>query len=321
CRASTAAGCAEADVTAATRWQADADALRAALGKPPLKTVVADAAAVDRKPANDRLAALFPEPLRKRALDRAAEAQALADAETAAAAADEASRVSARSAAHPLAIAADTARAAFVAALAALRRYASTAPAELEIARSGLAGVAALPDLSAAQKEALDPARRPAGVAAATAEGKLATAVAALAVAQRTVDDAIATALLAKPDADPMEDTKVKKAVQDRDAAAIQDPLKAARTGYDDAARAALDDWEVEVPDALWRATTDLAAAGRALDRLADQAARDALVARVDAAGDAFTDALDARAEQERRELAVVAALAPRAGAAAGGDA
>ena len=50
-RAGAAVGVAEAELAAATRWQADADALRAALGQPPLDTVVAHAAAVDRTAA------------------------------------------------------------------------------------------------------------------------------------------------------------------------------------------------------------------------------------------------------------------------------
>ncbi|MFC4072286.1 hypothetical protein ACFO0C_45785, partial [Actinoplanes subglobosus] len=243
---------------AAARWQAEADALRTALGKPPLTTVVADAAATDRKPATDRLAALLPDPLRKRALDRAAEARALATAEADADAAATAGRASARTADRPLVVAADRAGQDFQGALAALRRYLATAAADLAIARSALASVAAHPDLTAAQQAALDPAGRAAGVAAATAEEALAKAVADLGKAQRKVDDAIVAALLAKPDADPMQATAVKKAVADRDAAAVQGPLTTARNGYDDAARDALDAWEVEVPDSLWRAATDL---------------------------------------------------------------
>ena len=53
-RAGGALGAAEAELAAAARWQADADALRAALGQPPLSTVVADAAGVDRTGATDR---------------------------------------------------------------------------------------------------------------------------------------------------------------------------------------------------------------------------------------------------------------------------
>jgi hypothetical protein len=313
-RAETAAGAARAEAEAAARWQADADALRAALGKPPLTTLVADAAAVDRKPAGDRLAALLPDPLRKRALDRAAEARALATAEAEADAAATASRTAARTAAHPLAVAADRAGQDFQAALSALRRYIATAAADLAVARSALTGVAAHPDLTAAQKTALDPAKRAGGVAAVTAEEALSKAVADLGKAQRKVDDAITTALLAKPDADPLQATAVKKAIADRDAAAVQDPLTTARNGYDDVARDALDAWEVEVPETLWRAATDLATANRTLDRLADQAARDALRTAVDTTGDAWATALDARAEQARRELAVDTALASRAG-------
>jgi SWI/SNF-related matrix-associated actin-dependent regulator 1 of chromatin subfamily A len=153
-RSEAAAGAAEADVAAATRWQADADALLDKLGEPPVDTVVADAAAMDRKPATDRLSALLPEALRKRALDRAGEAQALTAAEADAAAATGASRASARSAAYPLAVTAGRAEEAFLAALAGLRRYVGTAPADLAGARAALDGIAALPDLNAVQTDA-----------------------------------------------------------------------------------------------------------------------------------------------------------------------
>ena len=54
---------------------------------------------------------------------------------------------------------------------------------------------------------------------------------------------------------------------------------------------------------------------------MADQAARDALVTDLDTTGDALAHALDARAEQVRRELAVRGALAAGVGAAAAADA
>ena len=320
-RAGAAVGVAEAELAAATRWQADADALRAALGQPPLDTVVAQAAAVDRTAATGRLAQLLPDELRNRALARAGEAKAVSTAAADAATAADASRTAARTTAYPLDAAADAAERTFLRALAELRRYAGTAPAELATARAALAGVAALPDLSTAQQQALDPAHRAGAVAAATGEGELAAAVAALAAAQRDVDDAIVAALLADPDADPMQDAAVQSAVQTRDAAAIQNPLTTARGNYDQAARAALDDWEVEVPDALWRAAVGLAASTSTLDLLADQAARDALVTDLDTTGDALAHALDARAEQVRRELAVGGTLAAGVGAAAAADA
>lgn len=316
-RAAAAAGAAEAEVAAATRWQGDADALRAALADPPLAAVVAAAAAADRAAARDRLAELLPDELRDRALTRAGEAGAVGAAAADLAEAGETSRTAARATAYPLDAAAAAAERSFLLALAALRRYAGTAPAEIAGASAGLAGVAALPDLSAAQQQALDPGGRADGVAAAAAEAALATAVAALGAAERDVDDAVAAALLADPDADPLQEAAVVTAVQHRDSAAIQDPLTTARGDYDDAARAALDEWEVEVPDPLWRAAVDFAAATAALDRLADQAARDALVSDVDDAGDTLADAQDERARQVRAELAVGAALAPRAGAAA----
>ena len=287
------------------------DALRTALAEPPLDTVVADAAAVDRTPAQDRLAALLPDELRDRALARAREAGAVGDAAADAAEAGGASRTAVRATAYPLDAAVDAAEQAFLLALAALRRYAGTAPAGIAAARAGLAGAAASPDLSTAQEQALDPAGRADAVAAATAESALAAAVATLGAAERDVDDAVVAALLADPDADPMLEAAVVTAVQHRDSAAVQDPLTAARSDYDDTARAALDEWEVEVPDVLWRAAAGLAAATAALDRLADQAARDALAGDVDTTGDALADAQDARARQVRTELAVGAALAP----------
>ncbi|SDS77847.1 hypothetical protein [Actinopolymorpha singaporensis] len=316
-RAATAVGVAESEVAEAARRQADADALRTALGQPPLDTVVGDAAAVDRAAAADRLAELLPDELRDRALARAAEAEAVGAAAADAEAAADASRSALQATAHPLAAASDEAERAFLRALADLRRYAATASAELATARAALAGVAALPDLSTAQQEALDPANRTEAVAAAAAEGALAAAVAALSAAQRAVDDATVAALLADPDADPLQDAGVKGALQTRDGPAIQGPLATARENYDDDARTALDEWEVEVPDRLWRAAVAFAASTSALDRLADQAARDALVSDLDSTGDALANAQDARAEQVRRDLAVGAALAPRAGAVA----
>jgi hypothetical protein len=179
-----------------------------------------------------------------------------------------------------------------------------------------LSTVAALPDLSPAQKAALDPAARPEAVKAAGLEGALATAVAALTKAQRAVDNAILDALVTAPDADPATNPDVVSAISTRDAAAIQDPLAKARTDYA-GARADLDGWEVEVPPELWRGLVQFAAASGTLTRLSDQAARDALSTGLDTQQDALAAALDARDAQIRRELAVALTLVARTGDAA----
>jgi hypothetical protein len=308
---------AEADLKTAARWQSEADALRDAMVTPPLDTVVADAAAVDPGAAENRLAALLPDELRTRALARAGEAEDLATEAVDLALAGEAARTAARAQGFPFDAATAAAEQAFVRALAALRRYAGTAAADLAAATAALDRVAVLPDLSAVQQAALDAGERPEGVAAAAAEQALATAVAALTAAQRAVDDAILAALVTDPDADPLQDGDVQAAIDVRDGAAIQDPLTTARDDYDQAARAALDDWEVEVPGALWRATADVATATRTLTRLADQATRDSLLADLDAAGDALADAREDSAAQVRREIAVGVGLVAREAAVA----
>ncbi|MGH3774181.1 MAG: hypothetical protein ACRDRR_00360 [Pseudonocardiaceae bacterium] len=318
-RAAVAAG--EAELKAAARRQTDGAALRAKLAEAPLDTLVADATALRTSTtllaAEDRLEALLLDPLRSRALARAGEA---ADGAAAAAEHRGAGQLGAdraREFAAPLDVAVASAERDFVQAESELRRYVYTARADLAAAETVLTAIAGLPDLTAAQQAALNPDNRAGAVAAAAAEGALAVAVAALAEKERKRQDAIIDALLADPDADPEQNLAVIAATKERDAADIQDPLTAARGDYDDAARAALDDWEVEVPLQLWGAVVDFAAVSRTLERLADQEARDDLVGTLDAAQDALAKDLDARDVQVRRELAVAITLVPRAGAAA----
>ena len=316
-RAAVAAG--ETEKEAATRRQDDGKALRDKLAKAPLDTLVADAVALRDSAtllaAEARLEALLLDPLRSRALARADEA---AEGDAAAVEHRGAGQLGAdraRECAAPLDVAVASAERDFVLAEAELRRYVYTARADLAAAEIVLTAIAGLPDLTAAQQAALDPANR--AYAVVVAEGALAVAVAALAEKERKRQGAIVDALLADPDADPEQNPAVVAATKERDAADIQDPLTAARGDYDDAARAALDDWEVEVPLQLWGAVVDFAAVSRTLERLADQPARDDLVGTLDAAQDALAKDLDARDVQVRRELAVAITLVPRAGAAA----
>lgn len=318
-RAAVAAGKAEGE--AATRRQTDGEALRDKLAKAPLDSLVADADALRTNrtllAADERLNALLPEQLLSRALVRAGEA---AEGDAVAAehwSAGQLQADQARKCAAPLDVAVAAAERDFVLAEAELRRYVYTASADLAAAETLLTAIAGLPDLTAAQDAALDDEARADAVAAAEAEQALADAVSALAGAERAVQDAIVAVLLADPDADPEQDRAVICATEARDDASIQDPLTTARGDYNDTRRAALDSWEVEVPPQLWRAVVDFAAVSRTLERLADQAARDALVSTLDTAQDALAAALDARDEQVRRELAVAITLVPRAGAAA----
>lgn len=310
---------AQARLEPAARRQAAGEALRAALGGAPLDTVVADATALRASPefdaADDRLDALVPADLRARAEVRATEAGALADDADAHWAAGDVVRVDAAAAGAPLVAGVAAAEQAFVLAEAALRRYVGGAAAELAAAGDTLATVAGLPDLTVAQVAALDPAGHADAVPAATAEGALATAVADVAAARRALDDAILAALAGDPDADPEDDPAVVAARAALEDPALQDALSDARAGYDEAARAALDAWEVEMPPDLWAGLAAFDQARRTLDRLADQARRDALVTALDDAQDTLAAALDARDEQVRRELAVAVETAARRGA------
>lgn len=318
-RAAVAAGKTEKD--AAARRQDDGDDLRAKLAAAPLDTLVADATALrdgtTLSAAGDRLAALLPDPLRSRALERAGEA---ADGDAAAAAHRDAGQSradQARDYAAPLDVALAAVERDFVLAEAELRRYVFTAGADLAAAETILTAITGLPDLTVAQQAALETSAQVNVVEEVDAEKALGAAVAVLAEAERKVQDAIVDALLDDPDADPAQVPEVIAATDARDDDSIQDPLTAARGDYDDDARAALDAVEVEVPPDLWRAVVDFATASRTLERLADQAARDDLVATLDTAQDALAEALNARDKQVRRELAVAITLVPRAGAAA----
>lgn len=307
---------AEAAAAVAARRQDDGEALRTALGIDPLQTVVADANAVLAgaafSAAEARLAALVPDPLRVRALDRVAEAEAVVttavDHRDAGRTAYQASTASVSALDKQVAVA----DAAFVAAEDALRRYVATAVAELDSSEAVLAEVAALADLSTAQIAALDATNRADAVAAATAEEALDVALTNEHVARRAVDDAIYTAIVADPDADPEAHADVIAARTALADAGIQDPLNAARGDYDQAARDALDLWEVEAPPELWRGLATFARAAVTLSRLADQAERDALVTTLDAAQNALSAALTARDRQVRVELALATAQANR---------
>jgi hypothetical protein len=299
--------------------------LRASLSDAPLDTIVADAGAVlggaELTAADDRLDELLPAELRSRAAQRAGEA-----ADHAAAATDAAQHVRAEADAadlanRPIEAAIDIGERDLVAAEQALAAYAGGASGRLAWATAALARVAALPDLSDNQAEALDPANNVDGVTAAEQEADLATAVAAAGDAQRVVDDAVLAALLADPDADPEADQAVIDARAALADAAIQGPLDDARDAYDEAARRALDEWEVEVPASLWAGLDDFVEAQRTLQRLSSAADRTALVDALGDAEDALAAALDRRDTAVRARWALALADASRSGALAAASA
>ena len=295
---------AEAELSAADDRAAWADehqtlgeSLRASLTEPPLSSIVADAAAARTGPAMEQadtvLGGLLPASLRDRASQREGEAAAAVAAlgahyGTVTAAIDELDR----SASPGQAEAAITTRE-FLAAEAALRGYVTSAGEQLQMASSLLSTVAGHPALSAAQAAALAVANNASGDDAASAEADLAAALEALGAAEAAVADAVLVALLADPEADPETDQDVIDARAALNDATIQGPVTAARAAYDDAARAALDQWEVEVPPTLWDALGAFLLAGGILTRLDDQAALDALVDALDTSQDALAAALD----------------------------
>src|SRR5690606_11303251 len=109
-------------------------------------------------------------------------------------------------------------------------------------------------------------------VAAAEAEDDLGEALAAEADARQALEDAILDARLDDPTVDPETVQAVIDARAALEADAIQDPLTQARTDYDQAARDALDAWEVEVPPALWEGLGSFLRARRILEELSDAA-------------------------------------------------
>ncbi|MGY4765802.1 hypothetical protein ACXC9Q_02655 [Kribbella sp. CWNU-51] len=296
-----------ASITAVAQGTADQSAVRTArdaLLLPPLDTMVADATALRSSTtftdARDRLAALIPDALLTRARQRYAESTSLA--------AEAAEFLGTARAAENRVLgeltpisAVTTTEQAFRTALAALTGYVAAAASELADARARLDAVKATPDLTPAQVAALDPAGRADAIAAAESEHELADAVAEIAVLQQALDDAVLNARIDDPDSDPETNADVIAAHAALDAQAPQQALTDARAKYDQAARDALDAWEVEVPDELWDALTSFEAAGDVLDRLASQPTRDALLTTLDTAQDAYADALDEADVQLRR--------------------
>lgn len=294
-------------ITAVAQGTADQSAVRTArdaLLRQPLDTIVEDATALRSSPmftgARDRLAALIPDALLTRARQRYAESTALAAeaAEFLATAQTAENRVLGEL--TPIS-AVTTTGDAFRTALAALTGYVASAASELAGVRARLEAVAATPDLTPAQAAALDPAGRAEAIAAAESEQELADAVAEIAILRQALDDAVLNARIDDPDSDPEADADVIAAQAALDAPAPQQALEDARTKYGQAARDALDAWEVEVPDELWAALTSFEAAGDVLDRLASQPSRDALLTALDTAQDAYADALDDADVQLRR--------------------
>jgi hypothetical protein len=308
-----AAKCSAASAAAAERlaWgtehQTLGQRLRQALTVPPLASLVADANALAAgaafTAANTRLAALLPAELRTRATTRRVEARSFLDAHEALLVTADDAVDNLTADARPVDAAMATATAALLSAERMLDAYIGRAAGRLAAASASLTRIAAHPALRPAQSGALAAAGRVEAVAAAGLEATLTAAFDAVAAAQRGVDDAILTALAENPDRDPETDADVIAARATLNGAALQDPLADARAAYDDAARQALDEWEVEVPPSLWDALADFLDTAHTLDGLGDQPARDALVTGLDAATDAFAAARDAADVAERTAL------------------
>ncbi len=256
--------------------------------------------------ADGRLDALIDGDLRQRIEERFAEAQALA-----ARAGASAARADARAAGlvlltAPLDAAVAAGKARHAAAESALADYLAGATGRLEWAEQMLAKVTAHPDLSALQDDALDPANHPNLTDAKDHETALAVALDNLAADRVPLDEVLLDQLVADPD-----DTV---AIDDaRDDLAVETSVAAARAAYTAADKRALDEWEVEMPASLWQAVEDLAAAKLALDELADNAARTALLTELGGAEDAFAAALTAREVNVRSVWAIELERAQRA--------
>ena len=305
-------------VSWAVAAQESIDTLVAAVQEEPLDTIVQDAGDVLAGPefaeAQDRMAALLPAALRDRAGARIAEAAAAT--ERAAQQRGKASDASTDLALVPqLESDVRAAEQSLAIALKALTDYVARAPGRLAAAKDRLESVAEHPDLSAAQEDALREADRAAAVEAAGEEAALVAALTQAAAARDAVDDAILTALDDDPDADPEAAAGVIAARAALDDAAIQDPVRDARTEYDAAAQRALDEWEVEVPASLWQAFLDFSAAAQTLGELGSQADRQALVDGIEAATDVLGAALDARDVRWRAQLEIDRVLTERAAA------
>lgn len=306
-RCGAAAASAQERLAWGTEHQTLGQRLRTALTTPPLVSLIADANALTASAAftaaDTRLDALLPAELRTRATARLGEARSLIDArETLLTTADDAvGDLAAHARPGDAAVAAATAD--LLLAERALDEYIARSAGRLAAAATSLQRVAALPALAPAQSGALAAAGRAEAVTAAAAEQALASAFDAVAAARRDVDDAILAALADDPDADPETDADVIAARAAVDDATLQGPLTAARAAYDDDARHALDEWEVEVPSTLWQALADFADTRRVLHELGDQPSRNSLVSTLDAATDAFAAARDAADVAERTAL------------------
>lgn len=299
--------------------------LRDALDDPPLDTVVADADDVLNgatfTAADDRLDQLLPAELRARAEERAVEAAALVDAARSHVASLATEAAVLDSAAEPLRAAVEAGATSLSRAEVALSDYVAGAAGHLAWAVAALERIAAHPDHSAAQGDALDVTEHADGVTALAAETDLAGARAAVDVAQRNLDDAILAALAEDPDRDPETVQAVVDARSDLEAAAIQQPLADARAAYDQSAQDAADAWEVEVPPSLWAALDDFVEARRMLEELSSQARRDGLVQALGAAEDQVAPALDAVDEATRARWRIALEEAGRRGALAAAEA
>lgn len=317
-RAEASLRSAEDAVTWGKEHQDLADGLVAAINTAPLVTVGADAGALGSGPeftaADDRLDDLLPGDLRTRASERFDESQDLLAEAVEHSATGRASVDSLDTTALPFETAIQQAERAYLAQEATLVHYVNSAAQRIEAASTTFAELAALADLPVSQADAIDAANNPDGVAAITDEGVLAAALVAERGPQQAVDDAVVAALISDPDSDPMADADVQLAVDALNANAIQDPIAAARIDYDDAARAALSEWEIEVPPALWLALGDFKRVDRDLTQL------DAMGSATDV-GESLTDlqnpladALTARDVAVRTRLRVDLELAARTG-------
>lgn len=305
----------------ATERHEVATQLRDAVAAPPLDTIVADAGALlagaEMSAADDRLDELLPTDLRSRAEARAAEAEAISEAARAADEADRARGDDRLVAASPLHGAVEVALRDLAEAEAALGSYVGSAAGRLDWARHALERVAALADLTPAQVTALDPAGRADAVAAAEAEDDLGGALSVEAQARRALDEAILDARLDDPTVDPETVQAVIDAREALEDGAVQGPLAQARADYDQAARDALDAWEVEVPPDLWDGLGSFLRARRLLQELSDAAARTELIDGLGDAEDALAAALDARDLHVTTGWILARDAAARAGAAA----
>lgn len=289
------------------------DGLRAALGAAPLDTIADDATAVLDSPtfdaANNRLDELLPGELRTRASERFDDAATVLNDARSHRNTGESSVAALAGDAHKFEAPVETATAAYRAAQQSLAEYVASAESVLEAATPMLTAIAAHPDLTDAQHDALHVDAPAASGDALAAEGSLAAALVLARALQRDIDDAITAALTVDPDADPELDDDVIAAREALADAAIQDPIATARGEYD--ARAA-SNLEAEVPESLWRALGDFLSVRTALERLGDADTAADLLDDLGAAEDALGAALDARDKAFRTALMVSLHVAER---------